>query len=104
MKTFPGGTGDPGKGGILEQKKLLEMEVAQVCAFVSENVGKLPLYISVDKDVLCKDDADTNWSQGYAPGYDAEMSEESQRNMFRGNPWVWISVENVMWQNLETVN
>lgn len=43
-------------------EKLLEMEEAQVCAFVSKHVGKLPLYISVDKDVLCKDDADTNWS------------------------------------------
>ena len=49
---------------FLSREKLLEMEVAQVCAFVSKHVGKLPLYISVDKDVLCKDDADTNWSQG----------------------------------------
>ena len=49
---------------FLSREKLLEMEEAQVCAFVSEHVGKLPLYISVDKDVLCKDDADTNWSQG----------------------------------------
>ena len=72
---------------FLSREKLLEMEEAQVCAFVSKHVGKLPLYISVDKDVLCKDDADTNWSQGgYAPGYDAGMSEESQRNMCRGSP------------------
>lgn len=49
---------------FLSREKLLEMEEAQVCAFVSKHVGKLPLYISVDKDVLCKDDADTNWSQG----------------------------------------
>ena len=49
---------------FLSREKLLEMEKAQVCAFISKHVGKLPLYISVDKDVLCKDDADTNWSQG----------------------------------------
>lgn len=49
---------------FFSREKLLEMEEAQVCAFVSKHVGKLPLYISVDKDVLCKDDADTNWSQG----------------------------------------
>ena len=32
---------------FLSREKLLEMEEAQVCAFVSEHVGKLPLYISV---------------------------------------------------------
>ena len=37
---------------FLSREKLLEMEEAQVCAFVSKHVGKLPLYISVDKDVL----------------------------------------------------
>ena len=40
------------------------MKVEEVCAFVKEQVGEYPLYISIDKDVLCRDDADTNWSQG----------------------------------------
>ena len=42
----------------------LEMEDVEVCAFVKEQVGEYPLYISIDKDVLCETDADTNWSQG----------------------------------------
>lgn len=29
-----------------------------------ENSSELPLYISVDKDVLCPEDASTSWSQG----------------------------------------
>lgn len=49
---------------LLSREKLLEMEEAEVAAFLRAHVGELPLYISVDKDVLCKEDADTNWSQG----------------------------------------
>ena len=49
---------------FLSREKLLEMESAEVAAFVRAHEGELPLYISVDKDVLCKEDADTNWSQG----------------------------------------
>ena len=49
---------------FLSREKLLEMEDVEVCAFVKEQVGEYPLYISIDKDVLCETDADTNWSQG----------------------------------------
>ena len=49
---------------FLSREKLQEMEEAEVTEFVREHVGELPLYISVDKDVLCKEEADTNWSQG----------------------------------------
>lgn len=49
---------------FLSREKLQEMKVEEVCAFVKEQVGEYPLYISIDKDVLCRDDADTNWSQG----------------------------------------
>ena len=40
------------------------MEETEVSAFVKNQVGEYPLYISIDKDVLCETDADTNWSQG----------------------------------------
>lgn len=49
---------------FLSREKLLEMEDVEVSAFVKEQVGEYPLYISIDKDVLCETDADTNWSQG----------------------------------------
>ena len=49
---------------FLSRERLLEMEDVEVCAFVKEQVGEYPLYISIDKDVLCETDADTNWSQG----------------------------------------
>lgn len=34
----------------------------------------LPLYVSVDKDVLCKGDASTTWKWGYAPFGTYELS------------------------------
>ena len=46
------------------QKKLRGMELMEILDFVKEQTGKKPLYISIDKDVLCPEDADTNWSQG----------------------------------------
>lgn len=33
-------------------------------AFFKKMEMDYPMYISVDKDVLCKDDASTTWSQG----------------------------------------
>lgn len=33
-------------------------------AFFEKMEMDYPMYISVDKDVLCKDDASTTWSQG----------------------------------------
>ncbi len=49
---------------FLSREKLQEMELSEILDFVKEQVGKNPLYISIDKDVLCPEDADTNWSQG----------------------------------------
>lgn len=49
---------------FLSREKLQEMEGTEVCAFIKEQVGEYPIYISIDKDVLCETDADTNWSQG----------------------------------------
>lgn len=49
---------------FLSREKLREMELSKILDFVKEQVGKNPLYISIDKDVLCLEDADTNWSQG----------------------------------------
>ena len=49
---------------FLSREKLQEMELSEILDFVKEQVGKNSLYISIDKDVLCPEDADTNWSQG----------------------------------------
>ena len=37
---------------------------AAVEGFFKEISAELPLYISIDKDILCKKDASTTWSQG----------------------------------------
>ena len=50
---------------FLSREKLLEMEETEVCAFVKEQVGEYPLYISIDKDILDKHYIETNWSQGH---------------------------------------
>ena len=55
-----------------EINELLRDTVSKVCKWKTENgstdqtdlEGFLPLYISVDKDVLCAEDAQTTWSQG----------------------------------------
>lgn len=52
------------KVSFLSREKLREMEESEVQGFVKEQAGELPLYISIDKDVLCEEEADTNWSQG----------------------------------------
>lgn len=49
---------------FLSREKLCGMELMEILDFVKEQIGKNPLYISIDKDVLCPEDADTNWSQG----------------------------------------
>lgn len=35
-----------------------------ICRFYEELPADLPLYVSVDKDILCPEDAATSWSQG----------------------------------------
>ena len=40
------------------------MTVQEKMCYFEQLQTKLPLYISVDKDVLCPADADTTWSQG----------------------------------------
>lgn len=49
---------------FLSREKLRGMELMEILDFVKEQTGKKSLYISIDKDVLCSEDADTNWSQG----------------------------------------
>ena len=49
---------------FLSREKLRGMELMEIMDFVKEQTGKKSLYISIDKDVLCPEDADTNWSQG----------------------------------------
>lgn len=49
---------------FLSREKLCGMELMEILDFVKEQTGENPLYISIDKDVLCPEDADTNWSQG----------------------------------------
>ena len=44
-----------------ETDKFLRDTVSSVCNWKNE---PLPLYISIDKDVLCPEDAQTTWSQG----------------------------------------
>lgn len=36
----------------------------ELCRFYEELPAELPLYLSIDKDVLCPEDAATSWSQG----------------------------------------
>ena len=52
----------------LSRENLQGMTDAQINGFLEETVGRvcesLPLYISVDKDVLSTKDAQTTWSQG----------------------------------------
>ncbi len=49
---------------FLSREKLREMEPSEIRDFIKKETGKNPLYISIDKDVLCPEEADTNWSQG----------------------------------------
>ena len=50
---------------FLSRERLLEMEETEVSAFVKNQVGEYPLYISIDKDILDKHYIETNWSQGH---------------------------------------
>ena len=49
---------------FLSREKLLAMTVQEKTCYFEQLQTELPLYISVDKDVLCPADADTTWSQG----------------------------------------
>ena len=48
----------------LSREKLRIMTPEEKRAFFEKMEMDCPMYISVDKDVLCKDDASTTWSQG----------------------------------------
>lgn len=48
----------------LSREKLCIMTPEEKRAFFEKMEMDYPMYISVDKDVLCKDDASTTWSQG----------------------------------------
>ena len=49
---------------FLSREKLSMMMAEEKEDFFKNLDADLPLYISVDKDVLCKEDASTTWSQG----------------------------------------
>lgn len=49
---------------FLSREKLRGMELMEILDFVKEQTGKNPFYISIDKDVLCPEEAATTWSQG----------------------------------------
>lgn len=49
---------------FLSREKLSTMAAEEKEGFFNNLSEDLPLYVSVDKDVLCKGDASTTWSQG----------------------------------------
>lgn len=49
---------------FLSREKLSTMTAEEKEGFFNKLSEDLPLYVSVDKDVLCKGDASTTWSQG----------------------------------------
>ena len=49
---------------FLSREKLSMMTAEEKESFLKNLDTDLPLYISVDKDILCKEDASTTWSQG----------------------------------------
>lgn len=49
---------------FLSREKLAGLSKEEITGFFSEIPGDLPLYLSVDKDVLYPEDAATAWSQG----------------------------------------
>lgn len=49
---------------FLSREQLCIMSQEEKEGFFRQLPGNLPLYVSVDKDVLCPEDASTDWSQG----------------------------------------
>ena len=50
---------------FLSRERLREMTMEEKVLFFEELSVDLPVYLSVDKDVLCAEDASTTWSQGH---------------------------------------
>lgn len=49
---------------FLSREKLGEMTLEEKISFFEELTAEFPTYLSVDKDVLCPEEATTTWSQG----------------------------------------
>lgn len=49
---------------FLSREKLGEMTLEEKISFFEELTVEFPTYLSVDKDVLCPEEASTTWSQG----------------------------------------
>lgn len=49
---------------FLSREKLGEMTLEEKISFFEELTAEFPTYLSVDKDVLCPEEASTTWSQG----------------------------------------
>ncbi len=54
----------PGKEEFMRDRASLGEAGERVHLFSPEEESDLPLYLSIDKDVLCMEDASTGWSQG----------------------------------------
>lgn len=52
------------KVDFLSREKLMAMTLEEKKSYFENLEADVPLYISIDKDVLCKEDAETTWSQG----------------------------------------
>lgn len=73
------------KVSFLSREKLMKMTNEERQIFMEKISMDLPLYISIDKDVLCQEDADTTWSQGDMKltemlGYLRIIAEKFQEN------------------------
>lgn len=54
----------PDKVTIISEKDLIRLSTTEIVGSILSLLPDLPIYISVDKDVLNRDNAITNWDQG----------------------------------------
>lgn len=64
---------------FLTQEELNQGKKEKWKAFL-ERYQELPMYVSIDKDVLCQEDARTNWDQGDMKLEELELMLEEMRN------------------------
>ena len=64
---------------FLTQEELNQGKKEKWKAFL-ERYQELPMYVSIDKDVLCQEDARTNWDQGDMKLEELELMVEEMRN------------------------
>ncbi|MDD5805281.1 MAG: arginase [Clostridia bacterium] len=65
MRMYHGIIQDDEKTGINGKvQKNIEIQDKKIRNWIQEIPAEIPLYVSIDKDVLCKENASTTWSQG----------------------------------------